>query len=98
MRFRRWVGPTNNCTFSSKKGRASGLVDLAVYSPGRNRKKKARMIMSAVACWMGQSEAVAVADTLRKTAVGTGFTRCGGGSFLVKDESIRVIRKSCLPM
>ena len=41
------VRPTLKVTSYSKKGELSDLVP--VYSPGRSRKKKAMMIMSAIA-------------------------------------------------
>ena len=43
---RRWP-PTKSCISCIRKGVVSDLV--AVYSPGRRRKKKARAIMSAYA-------------------------------------------------
>ena len=42
------VRPTLKVTSDSRNGKLSDLVP--VYSPGRSRKKKAMMIMSATAC------------------------------------------------
>ena len=64
--------------YDSRNGELSDLVP--VYSPGRSRKKKAMMIMSAIACSSGSLEAAAMQASRRRTWTGIGFTRDGGGS------------------
>lgn len=80
--------------------RVKGVVsDLeSVYSPGRRRKKNAMMIMSATARskWLSAGRASAISHNRRMTAMGMGFTLCGGGSSLVHAANMRWMRKSVL--
>ena len=50
--------PTLKVTSDSQNGELSDLVP--VYFPGLSRKKKAMMIMSAIACSSGSLEAAAI--------------------------------------
>ena len=72
--------PTLKVTSDSQNSKLSDFVP--VYSPGRSRKKKAMMIMSASACSSGSLEAAATQAIWRRTWTGIGFTRDGGGSEL----------------
>eukprot|EP00956_Cyclotella_meneghiniana_P028589 scaffold67026_cov21-Cyclotella_meneghiniana.AAC.1 len=69
------------------------------YSPGRRRKKKAKMIITAVATMWDEEfkECRARNAMCRMTRSGTGLTRFGGASFFLKDLIIRAIRKPILP-
>ena len=66
-------------TSDSRNGELSDFVP--VYSPGRSRKKKAIIIMSATACSSGSLEAVATQASRRRTWTGIGLTLDGGGYF-----------------
>ena len=55
----------------------------SVYSPGLSKKKKAIVIISAVATTVGLLEARAIDMMWRSTWIGTGFTLSGGGSSLL---------------
>ena len=92
--FRR-CSPMKSCTSHIRKGLVSDGE--SVYSPGRRRKKKARMIMSEMAWSTGSVPAVAMMEMCRRTLTGTGFTRSGGGSVFFHALIIRVRRKSILP-
>jgi hypothetical protein len=59
------VGPINNWTSCKRKGAVSDLF--AVYSPGRSKKKKAKIIMSAVATWQASFHAAARVAMCRNT-------------------------------
>ena len=72
------VCPTLKVTSDSQNGELSDLVP--VYSPGQSRKKKAMVIISAIACSSGSLEAAAMQASRRRTWTGIGFTRDGGGS------------------
>ena len=72
------VRPTLKVTSDSQNGELSDFVP--VYSPGRIRKKKAMIIMSATACSSGSLEAAATQAIRRKTCTGIGLTLDGGGS------------------
>ena len=74
------VRPTLKVTSDIRNGELSYLVP--VYSPGQSRKKKAMMIMSAIACSSGSLEATAMQASRWRTWTGTGFTRDGGGVLL----------------
>ena len=71
------VRPTLKVTSDSQNGELSDLVP--VYSPGRSKKKKEMMIMSATACSSGSLEAAAMQASRRRTWTGIGFTQDGGG-------------------
>ena len=77
MMLRRLV-PMDNLASWRRKGWDSVLVD--VCSPGRKRKKKARVIMSAVAQLIGVGISLAMLDIPRIILRGRGFTLLGGGS------------------
>ncbi len=87
--------PMSNCTWCNAKGCVSDGD--AVYSPGRRRKKKARMIISATATEKGFEECCATKAIARRTRSGSGFTRAGGGSCLFQKEIRRERRKSIFP-
>ena len=72
------VRPTLKVTYDSQNGELSNFVP--VYSPGRSRKKKAIIIMSATACSSGSLEAAATQASRRRTWTGIGLTLDGGGS------------------
>ena len=69
---------TLKVTSDSQNGELSDLVP--VYSPGRSRKKKAMMIVSATACSSGSLEAAATQASRQRTWTVIGFTQDGGGS------------------
>jgi hypothetical protein len=60
----------------------SGLSLLA-YSPGRNKKKKPKVSMSAIAVERGWLARRKVLHVWRSTRMGIGLTRDGGGSCLL---------------
>ncbi len=69
---------------------------MSVYSPGRRRKKKSKMIILVVA-WYRESFAEDSCDkvaTRRMTWIGIGLTRRGAGSEDFQDLIIRWSRKS----
>ena len=80
MRSRR-TQPSHSCTSLSSKGVDSDFV--AVYSPGRSKKKNAIAIMSASMTSAGSSLFLAMNMIFRRTCTGIGFTRFGGGSALL---------------
>ena len=59
------VRPTLKLKSDSKNKELSDLVP--VYYPGRSRKKKAMMIMSAIACSSGSLEAAAMQSSRWRT-------------------------------
>jgi hypothetical protein len=72
--------PIQHCTSCRVNGVVSDVL-VPVYSPGRSRKKNARLIMSAIACEPGVADGVhARAATWRIILIGMGTTRLGGGS------------------
>ena len=72
-----YVPPVDSRTSDKRNGVVSDGV--AVYSPGRSRKKKANAIMSAMAGVLVCPDKVAAWRIHRRTVTGTGFTRLGGG-------------------
>ena len=76
-----YIVPTRRATSARRKGVVSEFV--AVYSPGRNRKKKARQMQSAIAELPGYRIGSTRLRIHMRTDTGTGFTRFGGGSCLV---------------
>ena len=90
-----FVFPTDRAISQRRNGWASG--EAPVYSPGRSKKKKAKMIMSAMACKATSVEAWAVAAMCWMIGSGRGLTRCGGGSCLWKAWSMRLRRWSTWP-
>jgi hypothetical protein len=72
------TGPIKSWTSHMRKGGVSEGV--AVYSPGRSKKKKAITIISATARLSIVVAMRAAARTCRRIARGMGFTRSGGGS------------------
>ena len=71
------VRPTLKVTSDSQNGELSDLVP--VYSPGRSRKKKAMMIISAIACSSGYLEAAAMQASQWRTWTGIGLPGMAGG-------------------
>ena len=67
------VRPTLKVKSDSRNGELSDLVP--VYYPGRSRKKKAMMIISAIACSSGSLEAAAMQASRQRTWTSIGYTR-----------------------
>eukprot|EP00985_Skeletonema_marinoi_P009016 scaffold4125_cov146-Skeletonema_marinoi.AAC.1 len=67
---------------------------VSTYSPGRSKKKNARMIMSETALVDSKVERAAREAMRRMTCIGTGLTRWGGGSFFFRAACKRWRRKS----
>ena len=72
------VRPTLKVTSDSQNSELSDFVP--VYSPGRSRKKKVMIIMSATACSSGSLEAAATQTSRQRNWTGIGLTLDGGGS------------------
>ena len=88
------VSPMKSWTSASLKG----VLSLSVYSPGRRRKKKAMMTMSAVAQKDASDAEVDWAKKAmrRMTWMGIGLTRSGAGSEVFHAFNVRWMRKSML--
>ena len=71
--------PRKNCTSARVKGVVSDDLEPDVYSPGLNKKKKARTTMWAIAKTLVTCEATAMEITCLITLIGIGFTLLGGG-------------------
>ena len=92
---------SRSCPRKSWTSRNSNGVEsdgLLAYSPGRNKKKNANPIISAMQVKCGSVMVAATAKIRRRTWTGTGFTRFGGGSSLVYEASMRCKRKSMVPL
>ncbi len=84
----------------ARVNRVASVDDESVYSPWRRRKKKAIMIMSAVA-WSNVEvdRRFATTKVMRlRTCLGIGFTQEARGSFCFQAADMHWIQKSILPV